>query len=427
MASIIDSAVVFVALCVALSLVTARIMWMHRLNPIFIGVIVWAPALVMATLPHEFLSPLYDHLNREIGSTTLVALIASLTFFSAGVLCSTAVVGKDGWDRILKQNTIQTDDCKLLALYCVGLTVFLYSYLQSGLVDLANLDPEDIASSRLRLHLGPLSFAVFFLDIASIVFFAKMMETRRFIYLLPIAISILCEMATLQKSRVMFQVIAVLYLFLLHPAAARDIAFGTPKRKIITGAVALLCLLALFAMNALRGIGVISLTTFESPWLEQFYIYSGATAILNLSSAIQGHVPSDPPTLGLVLARPISWHLANRDLLNPTKYFEGINAATYLIYPWGDFRWFGFVYTPFLTGLLITIYLWLSLRKTVVGIVLGAIGFEAIVFSVNTDVIFDPTTAILILVAMLVQLLVARRRALPSKHANPSQAAADHN
>lgn len=139
MASIIDSAVVFVALCVALSLVTARIMWMHRLNPIFIGVIVWAPALVMATLPHEFLSPLYDHLNREIGSTTLVALIASLTFFSAGVLCSTAVVGKDGWDRILKQNTIQTDDCKLLALYCVGLTVFLYSYLQSGLVDLAKI------------------------------------------------------------------------------------------------------------------------------------------------------------------------------------------------------------------------------------------------------------------------------------------------
>ena len=418
-----------IVLLLTLGSVLARALWRHRLNPIFIGLVVWAPALVLSTLPHEFLSPLYDHLNKEVGRQAVMSMVVAFVFFSVGVLCVTAVVGTKPWDKVLHRHSVQVDDRKLLALFGIGLLVFLYSFQQSGLVDLVALDPEEVASSRLRLHLGPVSFAIFFLDVASLVFLAKMMETRRFVYLLPIAISIVCHMSTLQKSRVLFLVIGVVFMFLLHPAATRDIAFGTPKRRVITCSVALLCLLSLFAMNALRGIGVISLTTFESPWLEQFYIYSGATAVLNLSAAIQGHVPSDPPTLGMVLARPISWHLANRDLLNPTKYFEGINAATYLIYPWGDFRWFGFVITPFLTGSLITIYLWLSLKKTVVGIVLGAIGFEAIVFSVNTDVIFDPTTAILILIAMLVQGLVTRRRpmqALPPKPANPSQAAGDH-
>jgi hypothetical protein len=217
-------------------------------------------------------------------------------------------------------------------------------------------------------------------------------------------------MGTLQKSRTLFVVVAALLLFMQYPAAAREMILGNRRRKLLAGLMVLLLMAALFVMNALRGIGVVQLTAFESPLAEQAYIYSGATAVLNLSAAMEGHVPSDPPTQGLVLARPITWHLVNRNLLNPTKYFEGINTGTYLVYGWSDFRWFGMVITPFLTGLLVALYLWMSLRKTILGLVLGAIGFQAVVLSVNTDVVFDPTTLILVVIAMLAQLFAGPLR-----------------
>lgn len=387
-----------------LALVLARALWRHRLNPITAGVLVWTPAIVLATVPREFISPVYVHLNQNLGLAAVANMVAAYVFFAAGVMCMLAMVGSTDWDRRLAQGRIQVHDGRMLVLFAFGLAVFVYSFSRSGLSNIAELEAGEVQESQLKLHLGPLSFAVLLLDVASVVFLAKMLETRRAVYGLPALLTVLCQMITLQKSRTLFVVMAAILLFLQYPAAAREMLLGNRKRKLLMATLMALLLAALFAMNALRGIGLVRLTEFESPLAEQAYIYSGATAVLNLSAAIEGHVPNDKPTDGLILARPITWHLVDRALLNPTKYFEGINTGTYLVYGWSDFRWMGAAITPFLTGLLITLYLRISLNKTIAGLVLGAIGFQAVALSVNTDVVFDPTTLILMVIALLANL-----------------------
>ncbi len=408
---------IIVLVLVVLGLAVSVRLWPTRINPIFIGIVVWTPGLVMATVPREFVSPLYAHLNHEIGWGVALALLLGFIYFTAGVLTAGALTGRERWSDRLRTHQLALSDARLLLVYGIGLVVFLYSFARSGLTDVVSLDPEEVAESRLRLHLGALSFLVLFLDIGAILFMARLLETRRLVYAWPVAIAVLCQMATLQKSRMLFLVLGSIYLMLLQPDAARSIALGTSRRKLVTTLSAGLLFASLFVMNALRGIGVIQMTEFKSPLFEQIYIYSGATAILDLSSAIEGLVPTDPPRLGLLLARPITWHLVDRQLLNPTVHFEGINAATYLIYPWADFRWIGFIVSPFLTGLLVTVYLAMSMRRTAHGIVFGVIGFQALIFSINTDVVFDPTTLIVMILTLAVSAFVRPwrgRRADPS-------------
>jgi hypothetical protein len=224
------------------------------------------------------------------------------------------------------------------------------------------------------------------------------------------------HMGSLHKSPTLTLGMSSIYLFFLYPQQAREMILGNAWRKSLTIVIAVSIALSLLIMNAIRGIGIIKVTNFEWAWFEQIYIYSGATAILNLSAAIEGLVPNAAPTFGIILARPVTWYFFDRDILNPTIYFEGINSATYLIYPWSDFRWFGFVITPFLTGVLIMTFYRLALRKTVYGIMLGAIAFKAIIFSPNTDVIFDPTTTILIILTFFVHIVV--RKYIPKPNAS---------
>lgn len=391
--------------------VLAHSIWRHRLNPILIGVLIWAPALLLSTLPREFNLPIYSHLNRDIGLGVVVAMLLSFIFFSAGVCAVLAVVGSRDWDKQLARRPVNVSDRRMALLFGLGFLVFAYSFSRAGLGDVANLDPKEVAESRQKLHLGALSFVTLFLDIGAVVFLARMLETRRFIFGIPMVLATLCYMITLHKSPTLFLALSAVFLFMLEPDAAREMLFGTTKRRLTSGLLVLIVAGAMFVMNALRGIGVISMTTFEWPWFEQIYIYSGATAILNLSASIEGYVRVDPPTMGLLLAKPLTWHLVDRNLLDPTRYFEGINAATYLAYPWSDFRWAGFAITPFLTGALISLFFHMALQRTIYGLMFGAIAFKAVVFSVNTDVIFDPTTLIQMAIAVLAHLFAAKPRA----------------
>lgn len=414
-----------IVLCIA-AIALGRIAWRHRLNPITIGALVWSPALVLASIPREFLSPVYDYLNHTIGLGVFAALILGFVGFSAGVLTVMAFTGKRCWSTAaINQYKVNIHEGRLVLLFALGLAVYLYAFQRAGLGDVLNLEPDEVAESRLSLHLGPLSFAVLFIDVGAIVFMARMFETGRYLYGAPMLVALTAHMATLHKSPTMFLALSSLFLCLLYPRQARDMTFGTPHRALVSTLIATMIALSLLVMNALRGIGIIQMTTFEWTWFEQVYIYSGGTAILDLSAAIKGLVPNDPPTFGLVLAKPITWHIVDRGLLNPTRHFGGINAATYLIYPWSDFRWIGFIVTPFLTGALIVAFFRLALRKTVYGLMLGAIAFKAVIFSPNTDVLFDPTTTIVIAFAVLAHLVVRKRKrtqkARPGRLSQPAQ------
>jgi oligosaccharide repeat unit polymerase len=402
-------ATVFALVLLLGAFVATRRLWPWRLNPMPLFVLAWTPAIIFTTIQFDFIHATYSLLNNGVGLLTYFTIMFAFIAFCLGVLVARNAFGRKWQHRTQATAIAMSNDNRLWQLFAIGLAVFVYSFAQSGLVDQFNLDPEEVFESRLALHLGILSYAVIFLDVTSTVFAAKFMETKRKIYLIPFAVTLICYAATLQKSRMMFITFSAVFIFFLYPRESKEMLFGSFTRKVISLSAVLGIVLLLLLMNAMRGIGLVRYTDFESPATEQIFIYSGATAIINLANAIEGHVTFDPPTYGLVLARPIVWHFIDRDFINPTKYFEGINASTFLIYPWSDFRWFGMILVPFLTGLLITVYFRMALRRTILGLMLGVIGFSAIVYSVNTDVIFDPTTLVILIVSLFVNAYAGRR------------------
>ena len=386
-----------------------RIFGPRRLNPMSLIVTSWAPALVFTTVPYEIIHPMYLYLNTGVGALTYVSILFAFISFCLGSVVAHLVYRVNSPNHTQFTAAAMSSDIKLWQLFAIGLAIFVYSFAQSGLVYQLGLDPEEILDSRLALHLGPLSFAVLFLDVTSTVFMAKFMETKRKFYLLPAIITLVSYAATLQKSRVLFIVLSLTFICVLYPREAKELLFGSVTRKIFSVAAVGAVLALLLLMNAIRGIGLVSYTNFESPITEQLFIYSGSTAILNLASAVDERIAIDPPTFGLVLARAITRLFVDPELIHPTKYFGGINSSTFLIYPWSDFRWFGMLITPFLTGFLITVFIRLALKRTILGLMLGSIGFSATIFSVNTDFVFDPTTFIIIIVATAVHLYARTR------------------
>ena len=396
------------ALCV-LAITIGWKAWSHRLNPITTGALVWSPAIILATMPREFISPIYSHLNHEIGISVFVALILGFFSFSIGVYLSFLVIGRRSWtEKTNTQFKINVHEGRLLILFFLGFSIYLYTIQNAGLVGYLNYSYEEISERRIALH-SSLSFLVFFLDIAAIIFFARMLETGRYLYCMPMLISIVCHMSTLQKSPLLFLVISIVYLCLIYSRQALVMLIGTARKKLVIALSIITLVFSLFIMNSIRGIGVTPMTTFEWSWYEQIYIYSGATAILNLSATIEGLIPTHHVAYNLFLFRPITWHLLGWKLMDIGQYFHGINTGTYLIYPWVDFQWIGFFITPFLTGAIVVAFHRLAFKKTVYGIMLGAIAFKATIFSPLTDVIFDPTTSIMIFFALIAHIFVVKR------------------
>ena len=389
--------------------------WRSHLNPVTIGLIAWMPAMILLNWPPYFLSPLYIHLNRPPVIEVYVALTMAFFSFWAGCAVVKATAGRAAFQINPARVRLNANVPRLYLLFVLGLFVFIYVYVNSGLLELRYLDDVQVAESRLRLHVGVLSFLIIFMDIAAIGLFARFIQGSSPVNLLPMLIAMMCQGATLQKSRFMFLVVACLFVAAIHPRETYQLFWSNPARRTLTIGIGIVAVVALFAMNAARGIAAVQMTAASSPILEQIYIYSGAAAIQNVSVTLEGYLPSDEPAFGLYLARPLVWYLVDREVIFATRYFEGINAATYLVYGWADFRWYGFVITPFLTGVMVMTFLRLALSGTLIGLILGVVQLQALVYSANTDVIFDPTAWILIffgVVAFLFTLpLDARSRA----------------
>jgi len=263
-----------------------------------------------------------------------------------------------------------------------------------------------VAESRVRLHFGWASFLILFMDIGGILMFARFLQRGNWVYALPILIALLCQAATLQKSRFIFLLLGCFFVACLYPKQAWQIFLSSIPRRMIVVGVAVASLAALMGMNAARGIAVVQMTSASSPLLEQVYIYSNASAIQNVSVTLEGYMPSDAPGLGIYLFRPILWHVLDKDLFFATRYFEGINAATYLIYGWADFRWAGFVIFPFALGAISMLFIRIALGGSLIGMMLGVVQLQAVIYSSGTDVMFDPTASIFIGLSVIAWLLV---------------------
>jgi hypothetical protein len=412
---------------IVLLLVASQAWWRSLFNPVTFGILSWTPGLILMNWPPFFLSPRYIHLNRPISPLLYVALLLAFVSFWAGCASVKALSPANAYARKPANLVWRANLPRALALFAVGFVVFVYAYMNSGLLDMQNLDVTGVAQSRLKLSFGVASFLMLFMDIAGILLFTRFLQRANPLYAVPILIALLCQAATLQKSRFIFLLIGCVFVASLYPKETYRIFLSSLPRRAFVVAAALGVLAALLAMNAARGIAVVQMTSASSPIYEQFYIYSNASAIQNVSVTLEGYLPSDPPALGAYMLRPILWHFVDRDLFFATRYFEGINAATYLIYGWADFRWLGFVIMPFSVGAISMLFIRAALGGSLLGIMLGVIQFQAVIYSSGTDVLFDPTASIVIGLSAIAWLLVdyhprrrrAGRRKPPSRPASP--------
>lgn len=394
--------------CLALARLAWR-WWPNYLNPVAIGIFAWIPALVMINFPEFFVAARYIHQNRPFSWEVYLAMAIGFLGFWAGCATIKALTPRRTFEQDVSKKPLTIDPLRLLALYALGAGIFLYGYLTSGLLDMASMDEQQVAESRLALHLGPISFLNLLMDIGAIGFFALFLQQRRWIYALPLLFALILYSGTLQKSAIVWMLTAAIFVSALYPRAFYELLLRKAVTQIFLVFMAVGSLVILALTNTARGITASALTLASSPLVEQFYIYSGATAIKNLSVTLEGYLPSEGPTMGAYLIRTILWNLVDREIFDSGRYFEGVNAATYLNIAWIDFRWPGLFITPFLTGAAIMLYLRFAMTGRLVGLVFGAIAMRAVIFSIGTDIIFEPVTWYMLILAIAADMFVQQR------------------
>lgn len=399
---------VTVIFCLALARLAWR-WWPNYLNPVVIGIFAWMPALVMINYPQFFVSAIYIHQNRPFSWLVYTAMMIAFLGFWAGCATVKALSRRRSLERDVEQRPLTIDPVRLFALYVVGAVVFIYGYLTSGLLDMANMNEQQVAESRIALHLGPISFLNLLMDIGAIGFFALFLQRRKWIFALPLLFALILYSGTLQKSAIVWMLTAAIFVSALYPRAFYEMLLRKTFTKVMLGFLAVGAIVILALTNIARGIGASQMTMASNTYLEQFYIYSGATAIKNLSVTIEGYLPSEGPTLGAYLIRAILWNLIDRDIFDSSRYFEGVNSATYLNNAWIDFRWPGFFIVPFLTGAAIMLYLRFAMKGRLVGLMFGAVAMRAVIFSIGTDIIFEPVTWYMLILAGAADLFVQQR------------------
>lgn len=383
--------------------------WPNYLNPVVIGIFAWIPALVMINFPQFFVSPIYIHQNRPFSWLVYLAMAIAFLGFWSGCATVKALSGRRSLERDVSKRPLTIDPLRLLALYLIGVGIFIYGYLTSGLLNMAYMNEQQVAESRVALHMGPISFLNLLMDIAAIGFFALFLQRRKWIFALPLLFALILYSGTLQKSAIVWMLTAAIFVSALYPRAFYEMLLRRAVTQVLLVLMAVGSLVVLALTNTARGITASTLTMASSPFIEQFYIYSGATAIKNLSVTIEGYLPSEGPTLGAYVIRTILWNLVDRDIFDSGRYFEGVNAATYLNNAWIDFRWPGFFIIPFLTGAAIMLYLRFSMSGRLVGLMFGAVAMRAVIFSIGTDIIFEPVTWYMLILAIAADLVVQQR------------------
>jgi hypothetical protein len=393
--------------CIFLAALTQR-WWKSYLNPVTWGVLAWTPALIMLNFPPLFIYSMYIHLNRELSFLVYIAMGLGFLGFWAGCAAAKAFSPPDAFEIRAERLRLRAVDWRLLVLYVIGVAIFLYAYLNSGLIDVAYMDQRQVAESRLALHVGPISFLMLLMDIAAVGFYARFLQTGRWVYVPPILIALVAYGLTLQKSPIVWILTAAIFVSALHPRSFYELVLRKPLTQLGLAVIAVGSLAGLAATNTARGITAYTLTTASNPLIEQLYIYSGATAIHNMSVTIEGYLPSDGPTFGAYIIRPLLWNFVDRDIFASGRYFEGVNAATYLNVAWIDFRWAGFFITPFLTGVMVMLFIRFALSGSLAGLVFGAVAARAVVYTIGTDVIFEPVTWYMLVLALMASFAAKR-------------------
>ncbi|RKE85541.1 hypothetical protein [Rhizobium sp. AG855] len=418
------------------------------LNPALVMLIAWLPALALTMTPVTAALSIYAYLSDPPTNYTLALL--SLALFCVAVGAYT--VNKVDLPKTLQnlKPFATKGDFVIPAAYAIGLSTFLYAYWNSGLLSAFCGTPTDVAAAQQQLHIRHVSLLVALMDLSAIAIAARMFQTGKTWLIFPAVFPIFLYLLTLQKSRVLFLILCLMFVAIIFQKESRQMFLSSVQRALSFAAIGIVLVLAMYATNVVRGVGVLdpnsagtickgplagiivrsptgmvpgypgpfpslppggSFFVTESRTMEQVFIYVGAPAIRNFAATIHGVVSSDAPTYGRIALRTFLWPFVDRATLNPSRHLGGINNGTALIFYWHDFGLSGIVLFSALAGMLAQVAFRLAQRRSLLGILLGAIAFNACVMSVFTDMFFEPLTLVQIFLSLVLHFLsVAQTR-----------------
>lgn len=395
-------------------------------NPALITAVCWLPALCLAMLPVTVDLKIYSYLNNTPSSHALSIIALALLGVAAGAYAVHSIALPNQLHRIA--SPLYNRDWIVPIAYTVGILTFLYAYWQSGLLAALCGTPTNIAESRQNFHIRHISLLVILMDLSAIVVAARTLTTGKTWLIIPSALPIILYLLTLQKSRVIFMMLCLIFVGLIFRKEAQSMFLSSARRVFVLIGVLGALAGAMYTTNLIRGVGVLdpnSASTFcaapvrtapvghppaisvffntntDSRVVEQAFIYLGAPAIRNFAATIDGTVASEAPSYGRVAIRTLLWPFVDRETLNPTRHLGGINNGTALVFYWHDFGIVGVAAFSVLAGMMALLAFRLAQQRSLFGILAGAIAFNACAMSVFTDMFFEPLTAVQLSMAAL--------------------------
>ncbi len=417
-----QTALVMVWICILF--LTVNMLFKRILSAPALVLFSWAPALTFSAMDVVFIHPNYQALNYGVDLPAYVFLNINFFFFCLGSLFLLSLYNLYPIKRANapSEGTLSPNPERFYDLYSLpmgllflfSLFICLYALSKSGLSVAVGTDAKEVYDSRLAFHLGPINHFILLLDITAVFFFAKALIKQRLLYVIPFIAALFCYLLTLQKSRILFVFFSVTFVAIIYWREFVYLFLKSAVTRYSLYVVIILFIIGVALTNVARGIGITRYTTLDSVIVEQLFIYTGASAIRNLSATLSGVIQSDASTYGAIFIRSILWGSIDREILNPTRYYGGINNGTALIFYWWDLRGGAWV-VSFISGFVASLFLKRAESKKFIPLVLGCVAFNYCIFSVFTDQMYEPTTLIFVFILIFSVLFSLFFRAFAKK------------
>ena len=393
---------------------TAKSVFRYKINaPVVIG-LAWAPALYLASLGVEFTSPVYSHLSNQniVLSYTIIFIAFIFVFFGYTLGChNKSITNKD----LVLTGPLMN----LHLLFWAVLSLYAYIILESNVV-LAwatRMLPTEVLEHRQNLHIGTINHLILGLNFLAANYLIIFMQSKKKVYLVPLLLVFLAHAATLQKSAIIGFVLQIFFVSVLSETFTANFHRRKVFGWVAAAVLGLGLVLLLLRTNEIRGIGLDQMTNLSTT-SEQLFIYLGGPAIINFSATLNGDLPWVDLS-GLLMFQSFAWILGGREMFAVTKYLEGINNGTALMYWWADMGLFGIMLHSTILGFVVgKLQLWA--KNNMLMLYFSALSYQFLGMSVFTESLYQPTTVLIVFNVFALQILLNLRIRAASQRKSPN-------
>lgn len=394
---------IFIILFLVLCLMASKQVFRYRLNaPLVIG-LAWAPALILSTLEIQFISSRYYYLSNLDNSLVYVLVVLSFISIFVGY-----AIGYRNKPMGMMLFSVDKRLSILNVLFFSLLFAYAYAIFNSNvlLAWVEDLEPQEVSENRINVHMGWVSHLFLGLNFLAAHYLVMFKKSKKKVFLLPLVFLVFTHGMTLQKSPVFGFVLQMLFLYILMPKSSGMVKKLNFKFSRLLLIVALGVFLVGFFLvsNEMRGIGVHHRLTDLHPIVEQFVIYLGATAILNMSASVNELIQMVELS-GLLKFQSLSSLTGDRAFFNVTEYLQGINNGTVLMYWWADMGLFGVIYHGIVFGLLVG-FVQIHARKSMLMLYFSSLLYQFLAMSIFTEFLYSARTVLTVLVIIVLNFLL---------------------